>query len=121
MRQFSIPAIPFELLPKEFPPDWEARIARLWEHILLEFADEDYYWQSHYKRNTYDNGCRGPMCRKFVRDASRSRPRSNSIYPPREDRIYDPIIDFFKIVATKLVTEEHLRIQEQLKGATHGA
>jgi hypothetical protein len=111
------PTIPFELLPKNFPADFEERCLEIWTGILAELADENYYWQAHYKRNTYDNGCRGPMCRKFVRDASRSRPRSNSMYPPREDRIYDPIIDFYKIVALKLVTEQHLRLQEQLKGA----
>lgn len=112
----TAPTIPFELLPRHFPPDWNQRVDELWDEVRAEFADETHYWQAHYKRHTYDSGCRGPMCRKFVRDASRSRPRSNSMYPPREDRVYDPIIDFYRIVATKMLTEEHLRIQEQLKG-----
>ncbi len=116
----QMPTIPFELYPHEFPEDWSERTAELWEEILAELADDSYYWQAHYKRNTYDNGCRGPLCKKIVRDASRSRPRSAGMYPPRHDRVYDPVIDFFRIVALKLVTEEHLRIQHQLKGASNG-
>lgn len=36
--------------------------------VAAEIADGRFSGQSHYDRNTYQNGCRGPLCRKAERD-----------------------------------------------------
>lgn len=106
----SAPSIPFDLLPKTFPEGWDERVQQLWTDICTELLDETYDGMQHYKRHTYDAGCRGPLCQKFVRDSSRSRPRSNGTYRPRPDRAYDPIIDYFKIVALKKMDERRMQL-----------
>jgi hypothetical protein len=121
---FTQPVVPFDLLPKSFPDDFELECKKLWEEVVEEMTDEDYYWQAHYKKSTFESGCRGPVCSKYIRDASRSRPRSTGLHRFREVRIYDPIIDFYKIVALKRVSElkweQELKLREERKKAKAG-
>ena len=56
--------------------------------VAVELADENYFGQSHYDRNTYQNGCRGPLCRKAERDnAARKYAQA---HPERKPRVRRP-------------------------------
>lgn len=116
-ERLAYPSLPFDLHPPKYPEGWETRVKELWDEVCLEILDPEYLSMQHYKRHTYDSGCRGPLCLKFVRDSSRSRPRSNGSYKPRPDRAYDPVIDYYKIVALKKLDEQRQQLINERQGA----
>lgn len=93
-----MPDIPQELCPPVLPIDWQWDIEELWTAISDELTDQDYETLTHGKLRCYDRGCRGPVCRKFARDMSKSRARSAKPYQPRRERMYDPVIEYFFII-----------------------
>ncbi len=48
-------------------------MSELARQVAVELADEKYFGQKHYDRNTYANGCHGPLCRKAERDRAHER------------------------------------------------
>lgn len=55
--------------------DLEQRITVLMGQILFELTDERFSTRTHHRRKLYDDGCKGPLCRKAERDRSRQRYR----------------------------------------------
>lgn len=51
----------------------DRRITVLFGEVLFELTDERYATRTHGSRKTYDDECRGPLCRKSERDRSRKR------------------------------------------------
>lgn len=51
----------------------ERRITVLMGQILFELTDERFKARTHHRRKLYDEGCKGPLCRKAERDRSRRR------------------------------------------------
>jgi hypothetical protein len=56
--------------------------------VAEELSDEKYFGQSHYDRNTYYNGCRGPLCRKAERDNAAKK--YAEAHPDRKARARKP-------------------------------
>jgi hypothetical protein len=59
-------------------------MSRLAQAVADELSDEEFIGQSHYDRNTYYNGCHGPLCTKAERDrAARKYAMRNPDRKPR--------------------------------------
>jgi hypothetical protein len=43
-------------------------LTELAQAVADELSNEQFFGQKHYDRNTYFNGCRGPLCTKSERD-----------------------------------------------------
>lgn len=71
----------------------------LMAEMNVEIADERFATRTHGKRATYDVGCRGPLCRKALRDAARRTyaERSPGTMKPRgtRSRLLDIYIERF--------------------------
>lgn len=52
--------------------------------VEAELADPDYTGRDHHDLHTYNEGCRGPLCRKRSRDYGRERYRSVKAVPAQE-------------------------------------
>ena len=63
-------------------------MSELIQHVTAELCDDRYSGQSHYDKNTYANGCRGPLCRKAERDAAAKR--YAALNPDRKPRPRKP-------------------------------
>ena len=63
-------------------------MSELIQHVADELSDERFTGQSHYDKNTYANGCRGPLCRKAERDAAARRYAAHN--PDRKARPRKP-------------------------------
>lgn len=75
------------------------KINLLISQILLELGNEQYIGLAHHKRKRYNQGCRGPLCRKAERDRCRARYRethkvSFKRYNRRASILDDAIIAF---------------------------
>lgn len=86
----------------------------LWVLILDEVCDPEYLTRGHHNVGTYDKGCHGPLCRKALREHKMRRRKNGSTYTPRDDRVYDPIIEFFHTVAKYRVSEYRRILLERL-------
>jgi len=64
------------------------RMSELIQQVTDELCDDRYSGQSHYDKNTYANGCRGPLCRKAERDAAARRYAAHN--PDRKARPRKP-------------------------------
>lgn len=95
----DMPQIPTELVPDVLPINWSDEIENIWTQVLAELTDAEYITRSHHSAGTHDKGCRGPLCRKAYREHPRRKtPAGLSGYSPREERIYDPVMDFFHLI-----------------------
>ena len=74
------------------------RCKELWEEVLEEFFNEDFELRAHHNTGTYDQGCRGPLCRKALREHPRRKKPDTGTLQMREERIYDPVIEYFHVV-----------------------
>jgi hypothetical protein len=113
----SAPLIPETLLPANFRPHqgFGIEVADLWEEVLEEVCDAEYARRSHHNVGTYDQGCRGPLCRK----ARREHPRRKNghglpVNNPRYERLFDPILEYFHTVAKYRVRDYKRKILEGL-------
>lgn len=93
----------------------EQRITVLFGEILFELTDERFAGRTHMSRKTYDDDCRGPLCRKMERDRSRKRyQRGNpsSTRNRRKSALDDAVLTY----AWKKY-EEYTNNRDQLGGA----
>lgn len=112
----SIPVIPETILPDghrgtlTFTTD----VRELWTDILDELCDDEFITRIHHNVGTYDKGCRGPLCRKALREHPKRRtPTGFSGLTPREERLYDPVIEYFHTVAKfRIKTHQHKLYRE---------
>lgn len=94
------PFVPTELKPVDVPVDFGQQCEILWAMVLDELLDPDYRSRQHHNTGTHDKGCRGLLCQKSYREHPRRKtPVTFSGYTPREQRIYDPILELYHTVA----------------------
>lgn len=77
--------------------DLSNRITVLFGEILFELTDERFFNRTHGSRKTYDDHCRGPLCRKSERDRSRRRYQNgnpDAHQNRRRSALDDVVIDY---------------------------
>jgi len=90
----------------------ERELSELWNGLIMELLDEEYSNRTHNKR-TYDAGCRGPLCRKAVREAARRRNR-NAV--AEKYLFIDPILECWQPVASERIARVRTRLVQELTG-----
>lgn len=94
------PHIPAELIPVPLPDDWAVMCRQLWNDTIKELCDEIYLTRSHHNVGTYDQGCRGPLCRKAHREhPKRRKPNDLPTRSALPERAFDPVLEFYHTVA----------------------
>ena len=84
----------------------------MWTDVLTEMLDADYRNRSHHNVSTYDSGCRGPLCRKAHREHPRRKaPVSVNL---REERVYDPVIEYFHVVVKHRIRTAQQELLKEL-------
>lgn len=119
MMDKSKPAIPLQVLPTGFMRNltFDMVTDDLWEDVLAEVCDEEYLTRLHHNVGTYDKGCRGPLCRKALREHPKRRtPTGFSGLNPREERLYDPVLEFFHTVAKFRLKQYQQEVYKELTG-----
>lgn len=97
------PAVPSELL--QFPLedidilDFPRKLEELWDGILTELCDPRWVTRSHNSTGTYDKGCRGPLCRKALRENSRRKSDGEDMLSTVAYLRLDPIMEFYHVIA----------------------
>jgi hypothetical protein len=97
------PSLPSELL--QFPLedidilDFPTQLEELWGEILVELQHPTWAGRAHNNRGTYDQGCRGPLCRKAIRENSRRKRDPADILPELTYRHLDPIMEYYHMIA----------------------
>jgi hypothetical protein len=97
------PALPGELL--QFPLDdidildFPRQLEVLWNEIIEELYDPRWVTRSHNSTGTYDKGCRGPLCRKSVRENARRKSDREDTMTELAYRYLDPIMEYYHLVA----------------------
>lgn len=64
------------------------RLADLENMVFTELTDERFTNRTHYRKATYADGCRGPMCVKRERDEARRRTQRKA---EAAGRVYRPV------------------------------
>lgn len=91
----------------------EQELGELWHLLIVELLDEEYMNRSHHNRRTYDAGCKGPLCRKATREASRRRNKT----AVHEKYLYvDPILDYWWPLASERIARVRAKLVEELTG-----
>lgn len=98
---YALPEIPqeiFSLAGDEPDLSYHTTCAELWAEILTEVCDPEYRSRSHHNVGTYDVGCRGPLCRKALREHPKRRSPSGVLVQVRDDRVYDPVLEYYHTI-----------------------
>lgn len=114
----TAPGLPmeiFSLAEDDADLTYHLRCEELWVEILEELCCEEYLTRSHHNVGTYDQGCRGPLCRKALREHPRRKAQSISAYQLREERIYDPALEYFHTVAKYRIRVQQKTILQDLR------
>lgn len=107
----NYPGVPpeiFNLAGEDPDLTYDLRCQELWVEVYTEVLDHEYLKRGHHNVGTYDQGCRGPLCRKALREHPRRRGTSGTLIQVREERIYDPVLEYFHTV-----TKHRVRITQQ--------
>lgn len=113
----DLPEIPLELTPVGFDRDKEFYNVAfgLWLQVILEICHPTYATRSHSNVGTYDQGCRGPLCRKALREHPRRRnPEVLVDSKLLEQRMFDPILEYFQVVAKQRISIYKAELLERL-------
>ncbi|SRR6266540_1728715 len=113
----DIPLDIFNLSLEDADLTYHLRCQELWVEVYEEVMDSDYSGRQHHTTGTYDVGCQGILCRKAVRDNPRRKIKSVTPYQIREDRIYDPVIEYFHIVIKHRIRTLQQKILKEIKEA----
>ena len=114
----SCPNVPkeiFDLAQEDADLTYHMRCEELWEEVVAEVLDHDYLKRSHHNVGTYDQGCRGPLCRKALREHPRRKSPAGTVLQLREERIYDPVLEYFHVVMKHRVRVAQQNILKDLK------
>lgn len=114
---YEIPEVPDELVPDWYPEEPEKfnqEILTAWKEVCEEVLDTDYLTRRHGNAGTYDQGCRGPMCRKSYREhPRRQRPIGIGKLTPRYERAFDPILEYFHTVIRHRIKMHQLLVRAE--------
>ena len=108
------PMIPEDLLVDmdSLPEYYFDVCGSLWTDVLTEMLDQDYRTRSHHNASTYGAGWRGPLCRKALREHPRRKsPVSVNL---REERVYDPVIEYFHVVVKHRIRTAQQELLKEL-------
>lgn len=111
------PQIPLEIFSLSVDdPDlsYHARCSELWIEVLTELQDEEYAKRSHHNVGTYDQGCRGPLCRKALREHPRRKAPHGVTLQVREERVYDPVLDYFHTICKHRIRKYQQQLLQEL-------
>lgn len=111
----GVPRAIFDLATEDADLTYDMRCQEIWTEILVEILENDYINRSHHNVGTYDIGCRGPLCRKALREHPRRRSPTRQPLIMREERIFDPVLDYFHVVAKNRLTIARNTILQELK------
>ena len=89
-------------------------VQEAWEQVLAEVMDQEYIRRSHHNVGTYDQGCRGPLCRKAQREHPRRKSPAGVTTQLREERIYDPVIEYFHVVVKHRIRTAQQELLKEL-------
>lgn len=97
------PTLPSELLQFSLDRidilDFPNKLDELWGQILEELSDPRWITLAHTSPATYDKGCRGPICRKSVRENARRKRDALDTYSESTYAHLDPILEFYYVIA----------------------
>jgi hypothetical protein len=113
----TIPEIPqpiFSLALDDPDLTFHMRCEELWREVIEELCDDTYARRAHHNNGTYDQGCRGPLCRKALRDHSRRKSPSGLALIVREERVYDPVLEYFHTVMKFRIKNYQTQILEEI-------
>ena len=113
------PEVPWDIFSLAIDiPDltYHLRCEELWDEVLNEMLDGTFTNRQHHNSSTYDSGCRGILCRKANRDHPRRKPtHDQSHLYTREERIFDPVLEYFHVVAKHRVKIARMELLQELK------
>lgn len=101
MIKQTMPTIPhdiFNLALDDADLSYNMRCEELWTEVVEEVLNREYIKRAHQNVGTYDQGCRGPLCRKALREHPRRKSPAGTALQLREERIYDPVLEYFYVV-----------------------
>lgn len=114
----SVPEVPsaiFNVATDDADLSYHLRCDELWEEVVQEVRDEIYLKRAHHNVGTYDQGCRGPLCRKALREHPRRKTPAGTVLQLREERIYDPVLEYFHVVIKHRVRAAQQEILKELQ------
>lgn len=111
----NVPSEIFDLAREEVDLTYHLRCEELWRDVMDEVLDHDFFKRSHHNVGTYDQGCRGPLCRKALREHPRRKSPAGTALQLREERIYDPVLEYFHVVMKHRVRVAQQSILKELK------
>lgn len=111
----DIPGAIFNLALDDADLTYHGRCAELWVEVVKEVRDEAYLGRAHHNTGTYDRGCRGPLCIKALRENPRRRTAAGNPLQLREERIYDPVLEYFHTVAKHRIRTKQQEIIRDIK------
>lgn len=114
----SIPEVPsaiFNVALEDADLTYTLRCDELWNEVIRECMDSVYQKRSHHNVGTYDIGCRGPLCRKALREHPRRKRPVATALQLREERIYDPVLEYFYVVLKHRIRSTQQEILKELR------
>lgn len=115
----SMPEVPltiFSLADEDPDFTYHGKCEDFWKEVCDELSDPEYSKRSHHNVGTYDQGCRGPLCRKANREHPRRKrsDRGVPVYLLREERIFDPVLEYFHTVMKYRIRQYQQEIIKEL-------
>jgi len=117
MIEETSPEIPYDIFSLSCEePDltYTQRCDQLWKEICYELKNEKFLSRSHHNVGTYDQGCRGPLCRKALREHPRRKPVHGVAQQVRDERVYDPVLDYFHTVLKHRIRKYQQELLQEL-------
>lgn len=111
----DIPRDIFDLSLDDADLTYNLRCAELWDEVSAEVLNQEYFKRSHQNVGTYDKGCRGPLCRKALREHPRRKSPAGGALLLREERVYDPVLEYFHVVIKHRIRLVQQSILKELK------
>lgn len=111
----DVPRAIFDVAQEDADLSYNMRCEELWSEVVSEVLDHSYIKRSHHNVGTYDQGCRGPLCRKALREHPRRKSPAGTALQLREERIYDPVLEYFHVVVKHRVRVAQQHILRELK------
>ena len=110
----EVPAAIFNVALDDADLTYNLRCGELWEEVVTEVLDRDYLKRAHHNVGTYDQGCHGPLCRKALREHPRRKSPAGTALQLREERIYDPVLEYFHTVIKHRIRAAQQEILKEL-------
>lgn len=111
----EVPRAIFNVALDDADLTYHVRCEELWREVFEEVLDATYTKRAHHNVGTYDQGCRGPLCRKALREHPRRKSPAGTTLQLREERIYDPVLEYFHVVIKHRVRAAQQEILVNLK------